>query len=191
MGGTGDRYTVIYNIDRGGGDTTIVRGGSAYYNFYERPQGYVGGLSVDVEDAGRWSRVRALCIDSRGAGHPASRLDPGFRLAADHEGEIYRCVVGTRMTVLVAHGEEDDFDGAHTFTCAAGEALRRGGEGQLFCAPQEEQRQCFERSLLRKHGPGDKLVFIREAGSGASRMDLTQAMTGGMSLDGGVGARPW
>ena len=33
-----------------------------------------------------------------------------------------------------------------------------GHSGKLTCAPQSPQRDCNERSLLRRHGPGIKFV---------------------------------
>ena len=45
-----------------------------------------------------------------------------------------------------------------TFACQKGEALVHKSSGHLVCAPQMPARSCNERSLLRRHGPGIKLV---------------------------------
>jgi len=108
--------------------------------------------------------VQAFCIDDKGTPHPASRPSSAERVDTNFEGEIFRCMAGTTMQVVV--GERDGLAGGMSdlhettgFSCAKGEALvhRRGGE--LVCKPQIPQRNCNERSLLRRNGPGAKLVY--------------------------------
>ena len=107
--------------------------------------------------------IRADCIDDTGMPHPASRVDDGQRVASDFNGELYRCVAGTSMQVTIGQivDGKADFSQSNGFSCAKGEALVHRPGGELACAPQAPQRDCNERSLLRKYGPGLKLVETR------------------------------
>jgi len=131
-------------------------------------------------------------MDDSGNPHPASRPDPDERVTPDFEGEIFRCVAGTALQATLGWREEgeDHFDGV-SIQCQKGEALRYGRGGELFCAPQEHRRNCNERSLLRLHGPGVKLVWYRyeehytETVERRSESYERRSMT--LMLDGGVG----
>lgn len=104
--------------------------------------------------------VQAVCIDDKGAPHPASQVTAGETIADGYNGEIFRCLAGTHMQVTLGqvHNGQSSFAQGETFSCRKGEALTHGYGGQLTCAPQKPQRNCNERSLLRRHGPGLKLV---------------------------------
>jgi len=140
-----------------------------------------------------WRLVRAICVDDRGAPHPASRVDPGERVGPDYEGEIYRCMAGTAMQVTLGWREDgaDRYEGATTIACEKGEALRHAPGGRLYCAAQEERRACNERSLLRLYGPGVKLIYVRyeesfmESYERRTVSSELSSMT--LMLDGGVG----
>jgi len=163
----------------GGGNTFIYSGG-----------GYIGGGSAPAataltglrlagaasaaaefemveEERTRWVEgwrvVRVVCVDDTGTPHPASRPDPSERVDAYFDGEIFRCMAGTALQATIGWREDghDRFDGGETIHCRKGEALRHTPGGQLSCAPQEPQRNCNERSLLRLHGPGVKLIYYR------------------------------
>ena len=139
-----------------------------------------------------WRLVRAYCMDDSGNPHPASRPDPDERVTPDFDGEIFRCVAGTALQATLGWREdgEDRFDGV-SIQCQKGEALRYGHGGELFCAPQEHRRNCNERSLLRLHGPGVKLIWYRyeehytETVERRSERYERSSMT--LMLDGGVG----
>ena len=104
--------------------------------------------------------VQAVCIDDKGVPHPASRVDASDRVPAAYHGELFRCMAGTSMQVTLGNVENGTASFAHgeTFACRKGEALVHGRGGHLKCAPQTPQRDCNERSLLRRHGPGIKMV---------------------------------
>lgn len=106
--------------------------------------------------------VQAVCIDDRNTPHPASRVDGKISVDARQSGEIYRCMAGTHMQVTVGEMVEGktSFDKADTFSCAKGEALWHGAGGVIQCRRQTPERDCNERSLLRKYGPGVKLVQV-------------------------------
>ncbi|MEZ5997811.1 MAG: hypothetical protein R3B98_03850 [Hyphomonas sp.] len=107
--------------------------------------------------------VQAVCIDDKGAPHPASRLDNSKSVAGTYSGEVFRCMAGTQMQVTMGRldGNKISFDRGETFSCRKGEALVHKPGGRLVCAPQVPQRNCNERSLLRRYGPGVKLVQTR------------------------------
>ncbi len=107
--------------------------------------------------------VQAVCIDDKGTPHPASRVDASDRVPGSYHGELFRCMAGTSMQVTLGSLERGSASFAHgeTFACRKGEALVHQRGGNLACAPQAPQRSCNERSLLRRHGPGIKLVEAR------------------------------
>ena len=104
--------------------------------------------------------VQAVCIDDKGTPHPASQVTAGETISDGYNGEIFRCLAGTHMQVTLGqvHNGQSSFAQGETFSCRKGEALVHGHGGRLTCAPQTPQRNCNERSLLRRHGPGLKLV---------------------------------
>ena len=107
--------------------------------------------------------LQAVCIDGKGVPHPASRVDASDRVPASYHGELFRCMAGTSMQVTlgtIEHGKAS-FTHGETFACRKGEALVHQRGGDLSCAPQSPARSCNERSLLRRHGPGVKLVETR------------------------------
>ncbi len=104
--------------------------------------------------------VRAVCIDDMGTPHPASRIDEDQSVDESFSGEVFRCVAGTSMQVTLGQlvQGQADFSQASGFSCEKGQALFHKSGGELVCAPQTPQRNCNERSLLRKYGPGLKLI---------------------------------
>ena len=188
-----------------GSGATIIYGGGGYYAGGSAPaataltglrlaghseyESYEEERSRWVEE---WRLVRAYCMDDSGNPHPASRPDADERVTPDFDGEIFRCVAGTALQATLGWREEgeDRFDGV-SIQCQKGEALRYGRGGELFCAPQEHRRNCNERSLLRLHGPGVKLVWYRyeehytETVERRSESYEHRSMT--LMLDGGVG----
>ena len=188
----------------GGGDTFIYSGG-----------GFIGGGSAPAatalsglrlvssayelieEERTRlvegWRVVRVVCIDDTGTPHPASRPDPEERVDPHYDGEIFRCMSGTALHATIGWREDghDRFDGGETIHCRKGEALRHSEGGRLHCATQEPRRNCNERSLLRQHGPGVKLIYYRfeETYTETVRRESERAEVSSMTLvlNGGVG----
>ena len=110
-----------------------------------------------------WRVVRAVCIDDGGTPHPASRPDEDERVDRHYDGEIFRCMAGTTMQVTLGaidsgHGSSAE---GRSFSCRKGEALRHRAGGEVYCAAEEARRNCNERSLLRRWGPGVKYVYAR------------------------------
>ncbi|MEA1941956.1 MAG: hypothetical protein U9P68_06885 [Pseudomonadota bacterium] len=142
-----------------------------------------------------WRVVRAVCVDDGGTPHPASRVDPDERVGASYSGEIYRCMAGTAMQVTIgwALDGEYNWNDAATIACRKGEALRHEPGGRLYCETQEPRRNCNERSLLRRYGPGVKLVFMRREERYTERVrheverERREQVSMTLMLDGGVG----
>lgn len=166
-----------------GGAFIISNGGGGGFIGASSTPTVISGLNVEAEAAAateqvavpytetitknRWTEdvyvLRAVCIDDKGVPHPASRPDPSDQVNPIFEGELFRCVAGTSMQVTLgkyANGQSQ-YDKASTIVCAKGEAIRHRPGGTLICAPQEPRRDCNERSLLRKFGPGVKVVRLR------------------------------
>jgi hypothetical protein len=135
-----------------------------------------GSATMEAVARERNLLIQAICMDTSGNPHPASQTFGGQDVGEDYRGELYRCMAGTRMRYTV--------DGQST-DCAAGQALWYEG-GRVECRTQVARRQCNERSLLRRFGPGEKLVRIRDTEMRASRTETT--FNGQMAMDGGVGA---
>lgn len=214
-----------YAMGNASGSASYFFGGSGggYYNAGV-PQSTISNFSVDagyetrlieetvagteevcvdkiVEEL-RARPVQAVCIDDRNTPHPASRVDGEMSVDGKYSGEIYRCVAGTRMQVTMGEMEagKASFDTGETFSCAKGEALWHGQGGVLQCRRQTPERDCNERSLLRKYGPGVKLVQVKTKKTicePTTRQTLTKVVkevkvarpvaAGNLVLDGGVG----
>ncbi|WP_083918635.1 hypothetical protein [Woodsholea maritima] len=182
--------TVVYAgggvISRGGpGNVTTISG----LNLVDQQ------MTVIEESRSRWVEswrvVRAVCLDDTGSPHPASRPDQDEEVGAEYEGEIFRCMSGTAMQVTIGWrvDGEDRYEGGETLMCQKGEALRHRTGGDLYCAPQEARRNCNERSLLRRWGPGVKLVYMRYEEHYTEVVEEHTQRTSQMTLmlDGGVG----
>lgn len=141
--------------------------------------------------------VQAVCIDDKGAPHPASQVFGDETISPTYSGEVFRCMAGTSMQVNVGSFSNNaaTFDGGRTFSCQKGEALSHSAGGQLSCAPAAPQRNCNERSLLRRYGPGVKTIQAKTPACIPSERTVMKqisvekpiASSGRIVLDGGVG----
>ena len=138
--------------------------------------------------------IQAVCIDDRQVPHPASQVRPDREIGEDYNGELYRCLAGTWLQATIADYDGNiSFDHGTTLTCRKHEALWFGEGGQLVCRPEKPERDCNERSLLRRYGAGVKiLTMYREEEYTEYREEQVQSagvITGTITLDGGVGGR--
>ena len=226
---------------RAGATVIVGGGGGAYFNVDQPYPTTIQGLSVEGKTmemvrvpytaSRRMEKrvvIQAVCIDDRAVPHPASQVRPGKDVAADYEGELYRCIAGTRLQYTLAEfAEQISFDHGQTMSCRKGESLwyqeggsggaseyaaqyaaayaaQYGGEqgpggpiggGIVECRPQTPERDCNERSLLRRYGAGIKILTLwreemyteyeQEVVQAASSMSMGSSLT----LDGGVGGR--
>jgi hypothetical protein len=133
--------------------------------------------------------VQAVCIDDRGAPHPASQIFPERDVRGEYSGEVFRCIAGSRLQATIADwAERVSFDGGETMACAKGEALWHENN-TLSCRPARPQRNCYERSLLRRFGVGTKVFQMSKVEEFTSfREEIVEsASVGSVALDGGVG----
>lgn len=195
VGGSGGGMVVV-----GGGRGMIVGDGGVGLG------GLGGGLVPSAETTATERRLesrtieqmaalRALCLDDRTVPHPASQTFGERAVPQGYEGEIFRCMAGTSMTVMIGRliNGSPDFTGAQTLSCARGEALRLVG-GEVRCVAQEPRRPCNERSLLRRFGQGDKVLTMRQVVTTeveTTRAVASQASFNGAQFDGGVGQSVW
>lgn len=180
--------------------TVIVAGGGGSYFNVDQPYPLTAGLSVEAMAAEtirvpysasrrmeKRVRIQAVCLDDRNVPHPASQVRPGKDVT--YEGEIFRCIVGSKMQYTIS-----DLNGGpgETLLCNKREALWYDG-ARLECRPEKRERDCNERSLLRRYGAGVKeLLLVREETYTEYREEVVErsAVTAGsMMMDGGVGGR--
>lgn len=210
-----------------GGTTTFVAAGGSFFASTPNAVTSIDGLSVsggeeiytetvteqvpvtretcveNVQLVETVRPVRAVCIDDRNIPHPASQLNGEQSVSANYSGEVFRCIAGTYMQVTLGSLEngQPGWNNAQSFSCQKGDALVHRPGGGLTCAPQRPQRDCNERSLLRRFQTGIKLVRATEQKSTCTpgtetvyetvtrevqRRRETTA-TGNLVLDGGVG----
>lgn len=135
--------------------------------------------------------IRAVCMDDKGMPHPASRPNADEQVAPTFDGEVFRCMAGTHMEVTIGRmvNGQAVWDGGSALSCQKGQAITYKG-GQLVCAAQIAQRNCNERSLLRRFGPGIKYITLtRTTQVQAQRQQSSQytSFRSSMFIDGGVG----
>lgn len=158
--------------------------------------------------------IRAYCVDDRDTPHPASQVFAGEEVADGYEGELYRCIAGTRMQwTVIEWTQRASNEGGKSYFCgkneslyyehgAGGGGLAGGPEGagpdagganagRVVCRPQRPARDCNERSLLRRFGAGVKVITIVEVETYTAYREETvreeSSSSFSMSLDGGVG----
>jgi hypothetical protein len=204
------------NVVAGAGGAVFYGGGGGGGYLMPGSPGLIQGLNVDNADNGlrrlaydstrsKVTKVvlQAVCLDDKDVPHPASQVSPDRDIDDAYDGEVYRCIAGTRLQYTFAEfSGKVAFDHGQTITCQKNEALYHapGGHGEaaaggvsgggaLQCRPQKPARDCNERSLLRRFGAGVKvLTLVTTERYTAYREETTQSTaTTSLSLDGGVG----
>lgn len=195
---------------RAGGTAFVSGGGSAYVTVDQPYPTTISGLNVEgarvrqtirvpYESRRRFEKrvvIQAVCLDDRSVPHAASQVRPDRDVDGDYDGELYRCLAGTWLQVTIAdYLGNISFDHGDTMSCRKGEALWHGRGGSVECRPAKPERDCNERSLLRRYGAGVKiLTMIREETYTEYREEVVEqagiAVSGAsITLDGGVGGR--
>jgi hypothetical protein len=195
---------------RAGGSVYVGGGGSAYVTVDQPYPTTIQGLNVEGSRIMQRVRVpyqamrrfekrvviQAFCIDDRNIPHPASQVRPDRDVYGDYDGELYRCIAGTYLQITIAeYLDRISFEHGETLVCRKGEALWHGRGGMIECRPQKSERDCNERSLLRRYGAGVKiLTIIREESYTEYREEMVEQIVGSVTgamitLDGGVGGR--
>jgi hypothetical protein len=180
---------------------TVFYGGGGNVGGYTPPvsTGVIQGLNVSggvkrtAYQATRSKTVKvivqAVCIDDRYVAHPASQTRADRDIDDAFEGELYRCIAGTRMQYTVSeYAGKIDFSKGETRACAKGDALYKLPGGSVECRKQKPQRDCNERSLLRRFGAGIKILTMTIVETyTAYKEESAESVATSMSLDGGVG----
>ncbi|WP_286712087.1 hypothetical protein, partial [Brevundimonas sp. UBA1471] len=196
---------------RGGSTVVVGGGGGAYFSSTPRYPTTIQGLNVEggliretirvpYTEVRRFRKrvvIQAVCIDDRNVPHPASQVRGDREIFEDYEGELYRCLAGSWLQITISEYEgETRSDHGETIVCRKGEALWYGGrESRMECRPQRPERDCNERSLLRRYGAGVKILTLyREETYTEYREEIVEreglAISGSfLMLDGGVGSR--
>jgi hypothetical protein len=200
-----------------GASTNVYYGGGGHGGYYSGPMstGYIQGLNVEGGEQRRRASyeatrtklrrvvIRAVCLDDRDVPHPASQVTPDRDIDDRYDGELYRCIAGSRMQYVIGDYESSidistNGRGAQTYICAKNEALYyapgagpAGQAGTLTCRPQRPARDCNERSLLRRFGAGVKILTLLTTETYTAyreeQVRETSASSMSFSLDGGVG----
>jgi hypothetical protein len=156
----------------------VSYGGGGYI---QDQQMYAGG-NVDVtaeigqaqvqeqcvyQDATVVKAIHAVCVSAEGREFPASHMTGATWLDAAYEGEVVRCIPGSRLKVMIGAVVQSDQGMASSFTsgkevdCALGEAMRHFKDGMLKCAIAVPVKDCTERTNLRLFGTGDLFFTYR------------------------------
>lgn len=200
-GSTFNSSVNVFGGGGGGGAVYIGGGGGSFMGPAPVSPGIIEGMAIGGQEAVMETvmeqrtvtetvAIRAVCIDDRGMPHPASRTDGDEQIAPTFDGEMFRCMAGTRMEVTVGRvvNGQAVFDGGTNLSCAKGQALAYRG-GQIACIAQAPRAECNERSLLRRFGPGIRYVTITRTEQVATQRQVQAATTfrSSMFIDGGVG----
>ena len=194
-------------------------GGSSFY-VDQGVQSFIGDLKVETipdmvtvpysaqRTLEKTIIIRAFCIDDKEVPHPASQVTPDRNIGDTYDGELFRCIAGTRLQYVMAEYKGlIDFGPGETVTCVKNSALYRSREGKLECQPQKPARDCNERSLLRRYGAGVKIIHVvivetytayrtfqngvliaeNASASSSSAVSASSASTGAFESFGGVG----
>jgi hypothetical protein len=177
----------------------IVYGGSSYENVTVNAHGgEVGQVTAqsrcEVQDATIVKAIHAVCVSEDGREFPASHMLSDTWIDESYEGEVARCIPGSRLKITIGDVEQSDqgmasgYVTGEVMSCADHEALRHFKDGMLKCAPAVSVPDCTERTNLRRYGSGDFFFTYRaKACLPVASMASHEADLSGMSLEGGVG----
>ena len=197
-GGGGGNTNVNVNVNvKAGASSSAFAGassgatvyGGGYGNWSQTP-GYaqpVGGLAVVTGDEGEYEAIsesrsitrtmiiQASCIDDTGVPHPASQVFAERDVANSYSGELYRCIAGTHMQVVMA----DCLDGADGF--ASGRAV---SESASYSRSEEsEEHSSYGRRGGHGYASSSHEEHSSSSASGAHRIDA--ACMSRVNFDGG------
>ncbi|MBI1251010.1 MAG: hypothetical protein GC189_06040 [Alphaproteobacteria bacterium] len=115
----------------------------------------LAGVSANAsaDGAGDFQRATfsAACVSSDGASAPAAQTFPERDVSDDFVGELYRCAANERMRIDSGRGET---------LCARGQSLWYA-RGALTCRTRTPQSAGYERMLMGRFGPGEKVARVQ------------------------------
>ncbi|MBV8976992.1 MAG: hypothetical protein JO261_06575 [Alphaproteobacteria bacterium] len=183
-----------------GAQVVIYGGGSYEYVNVKNESGAAASATAsghcEMQDATVVKAIHAVCVAGDGREFPASHMTAETWIDTSYEGEVARCIEGSRLKVVIGDVVQSDQGMAGIFTrgiilrCGEHEAVRHFKDGMLKCVPALSVPDCTERTNLRKFGTGDMFFSYRAricAGGEASReLDIDNgALNGGVGEDGG------
>lgn len=168
-------FGICDDFGGGAGGTRISESESSSYSRSEShyESGYIG-------DEGPCSPQALACSGAHGGGYAeGERHDSRMMMPMRH--------VGCGANIDFSHV---NFDGGKMMTCQKGDALWFE-HGNLTCRVQIPQRQCNERSLLRRFGTGIKVLTVTRIETTqrqvARQVERSSASSTVMTFNGGVG----
>lgn len=192
------------NAGAAAGAQSIVYAGSYQIINYNNRGG--GSIAIAAAAAGgachmQWATVvksiHAVCISAEGREYDASHMIGDTWIDSGYEGEVARCIPGSRLKVIIGEVVQSDqglagtYDKGQVLMCGEHEALRHFKDGMVKCAPAIPVPDCTERTNLRRWGTGDFFfsyraqVCVTDTRTSSTAAEATEV--NGMSLDGGVG----
>ncbi len=124
--------------------------------------------------------IDAVCIDDQGGTVAAQRLAPGDELSSRHTGEVFRCLIGTRMQARIGSATGTghvNFSNAETLSCKAGETVVLQAGRAFACAPHPSDCNCDETTVVKVYGPGAKRLSAAEPASACTPVSRTTMQT--------------
>ncbi|MBN9587848.1 MAG: hypothetical protein BGN85_05060 [Alphaproteobacteria bacterium 64-11] len=138
------------------------------------PVGDIGPITVEapvaactIQEATVIKAIHAVCVSADNHEFPASHMVPDTWIESSYEGEIARCLPGSRLRVTVgavfqsSEGMASSWTHGQTLECGPHEAVRHYKGGMLKCAPAVPVPDCTERTNLRKYGTADMFFTYR------------------------------
>jgi len=186
-----------------GAQVIIYSGGGSYEYVNVRNEGGAAAAAevsasghCVMQDATVVKAIHAVCVAPDGREFPASHMTGETWIDSSYEGEVARCIEGSRLKIVIGDVVQSDQGMAGLFTkgvilnCGEHEAVRHYKDGMLKCAPAMPVPDCTERTNLRKYGTGDMFFSYRGrvcTGSEARReLNLDDgSLNGGVGDDGG------
>ena len=183
----------------------IASGGSSVVDV-EAPRGGgdFGEIATETPCVEQWAilvkAIHAECISRSGAHHPASRMVRETWVDSPMNAELFRCLEGSSLHVMIGDVVESEqgmagvYQNAQIIDCAPGQVLRHYREGAVKCAPATPVPDCTERGNMRRYGLGD--LFFSYRAKVCARVTASAASAGyasghevevSGSFNGGVG----
>ena len=183
-------------------NSVVFYGGGSYeYVTVNNHSGDISGIQTSqqcgMQEANVVKSIHAVCVSYDGREFPASHMTADTWLDSSYEGEVMRCIPGSRLKAIVGDVVQSDQGMAGTYAsgqvleCADREALRHYKDGMLKCTPAVPVPDCTERTNLRRYGTGDMFFSYRASvcvsGSQTTSQETRDLELTGMTLNGGVG----
>jgi hypothetical protein len=180
------------------GAQVIVYGGGSYEYVTINNHSNIGAIGTsgrcEMQDATVVKSIHAVCLSADGREFPASHMTADTWIESAYEGEVARCIPGSRLKITIGDVVQSDQGMAGLYSkgvilqCGEREAVRHYKDGMLKCAPVTDVADCTERTNLRKYGTGDLFFSYRSRVCADERSAARDVQLDGGSMDGGVGA---